>query len=126
MEFRRSFNKWLLQYTLSGVLLFVVSATFSQEKATGKYGANDTLIVPFIIYNGDTIPARTLENCWVLAPMPPAMRARMREWTRLRNAVYVTYPYARKAGAVMNDVNFHLATMKSKEERKNYLKTREK
>jgi hypothetical protein len=98
----------------------------AQETTTGRFGANDTLIVPVIVYDGDTIPARTLENCWVFAPMPPAMRARLREWTRLRNAVYVTYPYARKAGAVMNDINMRMVTIKSKEARKNYLKTREK
>jgi hypothetical protein len=50
----------------------------------------------------------------------------MREWTRLRNAVYVTYPYARKAGAVMNDINFQIAHIKAKDKRKEYLKTREK
>lgn len=108
------------------LMLAIVSAAFSQEKDNGKHGPNDTLIVPIIVYNGDTIPARTLENCWVFAPMPPAMRARLREWTRLRNAIYVTYPYARKAGAVMNDINTHLVVIKSKDARKNYLKTREK
>jgi hypothetical protein len=108
------------------LLLTLVTAGFSQDNGNGKLGAHDTLIVPIIVYNGDTIPARTLENCWVFAPMPPAMRARMREWTRLRNAVYVTYPYARKAGAVMNDINTHLVVIKSKDARKSYLKTREK
>ena len=113
--------------TLAAILMLtIVSAAFSQENGNGKHGTNDTLIVPIIIYNGDTIPARTLENCWVFAPMPPAMRARLREWTRLRNAVYVTYPYARKAGAVMNDINTHLVVIRSKDARKNYLKTREK
>src|SRR5687767_8565555 len=97
----------------TAVCLFtIVSSGFSQDKINGKLGNNDTLIVPLIVYNGDTIPARTLENCWVYAPMPPAMRARMREWTRLRNAVYVTYPYARKAGAVMNDINTKLVVIK--------------
>ena len=35
------------------------------------------------------------------------------EWTRLRNAVYVCYPYARTAGATINDVNTHLANVKA-------------
>ena len=113
--------------TITAILMLtIVSAAFSQQHANGKLGTNDTLIVPVIVYNGDTIPARTLENCWVFAPMSPAMRARLREWTRLRNAIYVTYPYARKAGAVMNDINTHLVVIKSKDARKNYLKTREK
>lgn len=37
------------------------------------------------------MPASSGEYTWVHAPMPPAMRRRLEEWTRLRNAVYVTY-----------------------------------
>jgi hypothetical protein len=47
------------------------------------------------------------------------------EWTRLRNAVYVTYPYARRAGAIMNDINAHIANLPDSEKKK-YIKTREK
>ena len=111
---------------ITAMLLLIASVGFSQEPGKLKFGAHDTLVVPIVIYNGDTLPARTLENCWVFAPMSPAMRAKVREWTRLRNAVYVTYPYARKAGAVMNDITIHMVTMKSQDIRKNYLKTREK
>jgi len=120
------YNPFLTRTCLVVTLLLGSVHAFSQVKPDFRFGPNDTLVVPFIIYNGDTIPARTLENCWVFAPMPPAMRARLREWTRLRNAVYVTYPYARKAGAVMNDINAHFATMKKNESRKAYIKTREK
>ncbi len=58
--------------------------------------------------------------------MSEAMKKRLAEWTRLRNAVYVTYPYARKAGAIMNDMNAKMATMTQKDQRKNFLKSREK
>ncbi|MEI9943106.1 MAG: DUF4294 domain-containing protein [Chitinophagaceae bacterium] len=50
----------------------------------------------------------------------------MAEWTRLRNAVYVTYPYARTAGGTINDINAKLAGVTSKKTRKEYIKTREK
>jgi hypothetical protein len=120
------YRKSSIHAVFAGVLIFSSLVTFSQETSPERYGKNDTLIVPYIIYNGDTIPSRTLENCWVLAPMSPAMKARLREWTRLRNAVYVTYPYARKAGLVLNDINFRIAGIKKKNERKDYLKTREK
>ena len=46
--------------------------------------------------------------------------------TRLRNAVYVTYPYARKAGMILNDMNAHMAKMNSESERKDYVKSKEK
>ena len=48
------------------------------------------------------------------------------EWTRLRNAIYVTYPYARKAGVIMNEMNAKLSTMKNDQKRKAYIKSREK
>ena len=48
------------------------------------------------------------------------------EWTRLRNAVYVVYPYARIAGATINDINKNLVNVSAKKERKSYIKTREK
>jgi len=54
------------------------------------------------------------------------MRERIEKWTRLRNAVYVTYPYARRAGMVMNDINARISKMPEKEDRKAYIKTREK
>src|SRR5688572_21416380 len=37
-----------------------------------------------------------------------------------------TYPYARIAGATINDINTNLAAVKSKKDRKTYIKTREK
>jgi Domain of unknown function (DUF4294) len=108
------------------LLLFAGSAAFAQQPAVPKYGPNDTIYVPVYIYNGDTLPARTLEMVWVNAPMTHAMRKRMEEWTRLRNAVYVTYPYARKAGLIMNEMNAKLALMNSEADKKSYIKLREK
>jgi hypothetical protein len=52
------------------------------------------------------------------------MRKRYAKWTRLRNAVYVTYPYARKAGVIINDINAKMEHM-SKKERRRYLESRE-
>ncbi|MDR3712494.1 MAG: DUF4294 domain-containing protein [Puia sp.] len=91
-----------------------------------RFGPNDTILVPIYVYEGDTLPSRTLETALVRAPMTPAMRAKAEEWTRLRNAVYVTYPYARKAGIILNEMNSKLATMNSAGERKSYIKSREK
>ncbi len=89
-------------------------------------GPNDTIMVPAKIDGGTLVPAKTLANWWVTAPMPPGMKERIEKWTRLRNAVYVTYPYARRAGAIMNDMNVKMAAMKEKGDRKDYVKSREK
>ncbi|MEO5594532.1 MAG: DUF4294 domain-containing protein [Chitinophagaceae bacterium] len=92
-----------------------------------ELGPNDTIMVPAKINDeGVLMPAKTLENFWVSKPGPPGMKARIEKWTRLRNAVYVTYPYAKRAGMVMNDINTKIDKMKEKDDRKAYIKTREK
>jgi hypothetical protein len=90
------------------------------------YGPNDTIVVAATIYGNELLPAGTMQYVWVGHPMTPAMRRRMEEWTRLRNAVYVTYPYARKAGIIINEINAKMALLGSDGERKDYLKSREK
>jgi hypothetical protein len=118
-------KKYLL-FTAAFVLLLMTKFSgFAQQPSSSKYGLHDTVYVPIIVYNGDTIPARTLEIVWVMHPMTRAMRKRVEEWTRLRNAVYVTYPYARKAGNIMNEMNKRLAVM-NESDKKNYIKSREK
>ncbi|MCK7554573.1 DUF4294 domain-containing protein [Chitinophaga sedimenti] len=44
----------------------------------------------------------------------------------MRNAVYVTYPYARQASRILKDVSAQLDNMPDKKKRKAYLKTKEK
>ena len=46
-----------------------------------------------------------MEMAWVSKLSPEKLAKYIEEWTRLRNAVYVTYPYARIAGATINDIN---------------------
>ena len=90
-------------------------------------GPNDTIPVPAQVYqNQEILPSEILEWAWVYAPYSKKSMQRIKEWTRLRNAVYVTYPYARRASYIINDINAKLATIKQKGRRKEYLKTREK
>jgi hypothetical protein len=44
----------------------------------------------------------------------------------LRNAVYVTYPYAKKASYIINDVVMNLNKIQDPQQRKKYLNIREK
>jgi hypothetical protein len=117
------------------VLLVISSAAFSstviaQEVQTNppmpELGPNDTITVPAKISNGEIIPGGNLEWIWVSAPYPKHLLKRRQEWTRLRNAVYVTYPYARKAAYIINDINAKLSSMPKKGDRKKYIKSREK
>jgi len=119
-------KKYIFLPIILVLFLMTGSSSFAQQVNAPKYGPNDTLLVPVIVYNGDTIPARTLSMVWISAPMTHAMRKRIEEWTRLRNVVYVTYPFARKAGVIMNDMNAKLATMTSDSEKKSFIKSKEK
>ncbi len=89
--------------------------------AQSRFGVNDTLLTGAIIYNGDTIPALTLPGVYVWR-----YKKDERKWTRLRNAVYVTYPYARKAGIVFSDIERNIANKKSKADISKYINSREK
>ena len=90
-----------------------------------RFGPYDTILVPIHVFRGDILPSGTLDYFFITAPMPPAMRKGYEKWTRLRNAVYVTYPYARKAGVIINDINARVESMSSKD-RKKYINSREK
>jgi len=119
-------RKYLVSISLSVLLVMAGGLVRAQQHSDPRFGANDTLFVPMIVYQGDTIPSRTLAMVLVSTPMPVAMRKKVEEWTRLRNAVYVTYPYAKKAGAILNQMNTALATMNSNSQKKGYIKSREK
>ncbi len=86
----------------------------------------DTIISYAIIYNGDTIEAKTLVDVSFYSRLTQAQRDNQAKWTRLRNAVYVTFPYALRAGIVINDINRKLVSVSNEQERKNYIKSREK
>ncbi|MBA2745505.1 MAG: DUF4294 domain-containing protein [Flavisolibacter sp.] len=91
-----------------------------------KWGPNDTIIVPAIYYEGYWMPFNELEVVYVSKLTPERLAKVLEAYNRLRNAVYVTYPYARTSGAIINDVNAKLSGVSSKKDRKAYIKTREK
>jgi hypothetical protein len=88
-----------------------------------QYGPNDSIICSAVVYQGDTIEAKILAGVYVWGKRDAASR---KAWTRLRNAVYVTYPYARKAGYVFNDIEKHIANNPNKAAVTRYINSREK
>lgn len=91
-----------------------------------EYGPNDTVFVKAMVINGELLGGREIGEVLIWGGNPKEAAKYWANWTRLRNAVYVTYPYARSAGVVMNDVNKHLENISGKAERKKYIKSREK
>lgn len=125
----RQQNKKFFPFTLSVLFVMAQYVSFAQQSPSSpssRFGPYDTLIVPAHVYDGDTLSSRNLTMVFVSARMPAAMRKRLEEWTRLRNAVYVTYPFAKKAGAIMNEMNVKLAKMTDESDKKAYIKSREK
>ncbi len=113
-------------YRISFLIFFGLVGYLAQGQSNeSKWGPNDTIIVSAIIYNGESMPFKELEMVYVSNLSPEKLAKYIEAYNRLRNAVYVTYPYARTAGATMNNVNAHLEKV-SKGERKKYIKSREK
>ncbi len=126
-------KKFFTAYKLLILFLFllvanILSAQDSKDPYTGKnkWGPNDTIITQAIIYEGEKMPYKEMEMVWVSNMSDADLANYIQEWTRLRNAVYVTYPFARIAGNTINDIKTHLDGVTSKKQRKEYLKTREK
>ncbi|HRD58655.1 MAG TPA: DUF4294 domain-containing protein [Ferruginibacter sp.] len=103
----------------------ISNTLYGQAPVAGNYGINDTIVSAAIVYNGDTIEAKTLENVFVYSRLNEAQMSARAKYNRLRNAVYVTYPYARRAGMVMNDINANLINVHQEDARKKYIKSRE-
>jgi hypothetical protein len=141
------FRPLYFRFLLPCILLIAVQTVFAQQTAkqpsisqdsaaqkrqadidrfNNRFGKYDTIWSQVIVYNGDTIPARTYAAVDVYHSMTHAMYRRLEAITRLRNAVYVTYPYARKAGIILNDMNMRMAKMNSESEKKDYVKSMEK
>lgn len=101
-------------------MVCVYNKSISQQS---NWGANDTLIRAAVVYEGDTIEAKVLAGVYVYSHSNMSAKAK---WTRLRNAVYVTYPYAKRAAFILNDVNAHIAGKTDQAFISNYINSREK
>lgn len=117
------------KFSLGVFFLLVAFSARSQTSEETNYpifaqhGPNDSIICSAVVYEGDTIEAKILAGVYVWGKRNAAARA---AWTRLRNAVYVTYPYARKAGYVFNDIEKHIANNPNKAAVTKYINSREK
>ena len=118
----RTMGRFITAISLLTIVLCILGPG---AKAQTRHGS-DSIAVSAIVVNGDTIPSITLRIVEVVDKLPKKFRKQREQWTRLRNAVYVTYPYAKAAAHILKDVSAHLATLHDKKERKTYLATIEK
>lgn len=118
-------------FRLPVMILLFVSACFTVKAQVvpadpslpifAYHGVNDTIVCSAVVYEGDTIEAKILAGVYVFK-----RNKRLTEWTRLRNAVYVTYPYAKRASWVFSDIENHIAHSKNPIEIHKYINSREK
>jgi len=111
--------------TIAGKIIVLLLLLISSTKGiaqSSNWGINDTLITGAVVFEGDTIEAKVLAGVYVWSYSKMSAKAK---WTRLRNAVYVTYPYAKKASVILNDVTAHIAG-KDKAFASAYINSREK
>ena len=112
--------------TFSTYCILGIACLLLHLSVRAQTGIHDTITTFAVIYNGDTIEAKTLDNIAFFSRFDEGRMSDKAKYNRLRNAVYVTYPYARRAGAVMNDINHNLLAISKKSLRKDYIHTREK
>lgn len=112
-------------------VLFNIPPKPTLQEVMKDWGPNDSLKVSAIWYGTNyndfkMIPYSLEEDIW-LSNLSLHQLAKIKaENARLRNAVYVTYPYAREAGTVINDINKLLDKANSKSARKAIIKAKEK
>ena len=108
------------------LMLVVVIITATTYNVHAQAGINDTLTTYAVVYDGDTIEAKTLSTVDFYARYTKDNISNRAKWTRLRNAIIITYPYAMRSGTILNEMNEKLAGITDKSERKTYIKSREK
>jgi hypothetical protein len=114
------------KYYLRKIILLLVIITTSTKHINAQTGIYDTLTTYAVVYDGDTIEAKTLYPVDVFSRISNANMAMRAKMTRLRNAIIVTYPYAMRSGLILNDMNAALVGITEKSARKEYIKSREK
>ncbi|MFT3907842.1 MAG: DUF4294 domain-containing protein [Ferruginibacter sp.] len=115
-----------LHMIVKTLVLFTGIFLFTNFHANAQTGQYDTILHEAIVYNGDTIELKTLYPYYCYSHLTKAQQASRQAYNRLRNAVYVTYPYARRAGIVMNDINAKLVGITDGSARRKYIRSREK
>jgi len=108
------------------ILIFLVTISLPKQLLAQNSQYDTLRVEAYITPEGDTIPQSWLPTVLVSAVQTQALKNYWNNWTRLRNAVYVTYPYAVKASKVIRSVNAQLAGVQDEKLRKQIIKSREK
>lgn len=98
----------------------------NQLPAFPKLGKHDTILVPWVLYDGvEWMPAGQLPDIDLHCKASIASLEATKARKRLINAVLVTYPYARYAAKLLQQIDDTLKTKKTNKEKREYIKSRE-
>lgn len=119
---------------ISGIFLLLAAQLPVFGQQTGQkppmpmLGPNDTIAVYVTLLPDGTawVPTAALPDVEVVAKMPRWMREQQKKWSRLRNAVYVTYPMAITASKVISEINIKLLAANNDIMRKQIIKSKER
>ncbi len=118
--------KKAVQYIIPILILLMVTG-WNNKLSAQTIGAYDTVrVYAYITPEGDTVPMSYLPNVEVYTRLTGKWKRYWQDWTRLRNAVYVTYPYAKAASRIMNEINAKLVHVTDRAERRKIIHEREK
>lgn len=109
------------------LLVALIISSSTNKLVAQSHGVLDTVkVYAFVTPAGDTIPQSYLPDVLVYAKLTKKWKNYWADWTRLRNAIYVTYPYAKAASKIMNDINHKLVNVTDSKARKAIIHSREK
>jgi len=107
----------LCKISISILLAILLLSTASAQDIS----ANDTIRLGAIVEGGKTFPIVLMDEIEYASNLIDPEERKRRE--KLRNDIYVVYPYAIAAAAVFSDIHKNLDKLDSRKDRKKYLKT---
>jgi len=105
------------------ICLFLI-LLLASGRAIAQNSINDTIRIGVISVNGNDAPIILLPD-FSFNDQSLSAADRIRR-DKLRNDIFVTYPYAITAAAILKDVNANLDKIDSRRDRKKYLKSIDK
>ncbi len=116
-----------MQYNKKNIILLFAGISFTISANNLFAQKTDSVkALRYVSKKGDTLIRTNLGTVTVQSKLSREQKRKYEQWTRLRNAVYVTYPYARAAAKIMNEINAKLVNVKEKSKRRAIIRSREK
>jgi hypothetical protein len=113
-------------FRLCSIISFLLF-TRGLQAQTISLSPYDTIRVELTITDGGfKVPTSELTPLYLFTRMNAKWKKYYEAWNRLKNAVYVTYPYAKAASRVIQKINGELAGVTNRRKRKAIIKAHER